>query len=75
MKKKAIITWNSQNGVVMGINLEETADISALEERLNTEKPKDPTKILSELIVQEDLDFFNPVDVATSNYKIRFLDD
>tara|TARA_Y100000361_G_C10944114_1_gene230319 strand:- start:174 stop:401 length:228 start_codon:yes stop_codon:yes gene_type:complete len=75
MKKKAIITWSSKNGVVMGAKLEETVDIKAIEDRLNEELPKDPTKLLSEFMTQEDLDFFNPVDVETSNYKIKFLDD
>jgi hypothetical protein len=75
MKKKVIISWNSKNGVVMGVKLEEGVDIQAMEDELNGENPKDPTKLLSKYIEKEDLDFFNPVDVETSGYKIRRLDE
>ena len=50
-------------------------DIQAMEDELNSENPKDPTKLLSKYIEKEDLDFFNPVDVETSGYKIRRLDE
>jgi len=73
MKNKVIISWNSKNGVVMGVKLEEGVDIQAIEDELNSENPKDPTKLLSKYMDQEDLDFFNPVDVETSGYKITKL--
>ena len=74
MKNKVIISWNSKNDVVMGVKLEEGVDIQAIEDELNSENPKDPTKLLSKYMSQEDLDFFNPVDVETSGYRIKRLD-
>lgn len=48
--------------------------IPEIQEKLNKELPEDPTKILAEYIQKENLDFFNPVDVATSEYKIQVMD-
>jgi len=48
--------------------------ISEIQDKLNRELPADPTKVLSEHIQKDNLDFFNPVDVATSDYKIQVMD-
>jgi len=74
--KRIIITWNSTNGVVMGAKVDEDVAelIPEIQEKLNKELPEDPTKILAEYIQKENLDFFNPVDVATSEYKIQVMD-
>ena len=75
--KRIIITWKSKNRVVMGANVEdEIADkLKQIEDNLNEETPQDPTKILSEFIEKDNLDFFNPVDVETSEYKIQIMED
>ena len=48
--------------------------IQEIQDKLNKELPADPTKILSEYIQKDNLDFFNPVDVGTSDYKIQVMD-
>jgi hypothetical protein len=75
--KRIIITWKSKNRVVMGAKVEdEIADkLKQIEDNLNEETPQDPTKILSEFIEKDNLDFFNPVDVETSEYKIQIMED
>jgi hypothetical protein len=45
-----------------------------IQERLNKELPPDPTKILAEYIEKDNLDFFNPVDVETIDYKVQVMD-
>jgi len=61
----------------MGAKVEdEIADkLKQIEDNLNEETPQDPTKILSEFIEKDNLDFFNPVDVETSEYKIQIMED
>lgn len=74
--KRIIITWNSKNGVVMGAKVDDDVleSIQEIQDKLNKELPADPTKILSEYIQKDNLDFFNPVDVGTSDYKIQVMD-
>jgi hypothetical protein len=74
--KRIIITWSSKNGVVMGAKVnDEMAELAPeIQERLNKELPPDPTKILAEYIEKDNLDFFNPVDVETIDYKVQVMD-
>ena len=75
--KRIIIKWKSKNRDVMGAKVQdEIADkLKQIEDNLNEETPQDPTKILSEFIEKDNLDFFNPVDVETSEYKIQIMED
>lgn len=75
--KRIIISWKSKNGVIMGAKVEDEVaeQLKQIEAKLNEEKPQDPTKILSEFVEKDNLDFFNPVDVETSEYKIQIMED
>jgi hypothetical protein len=75
--KRIIISWKSKNGVIMGAKVEDDVaeQLKQIEGKLNEENPQDPTKILSEFVEKDNLDFFNPVDVETSEYKIQIMED
>lgn len=75
--KRILVTWKSTNGVIMGAKVQDSVveKLQDIENDLNAEKPDDPTAKLAEFIQKENLDFFNPVDVQTSNYKIQIIEE
>tara|TARA_R110002020_G_scaffold245759_3_gene459426 strand:+ start:98 stop:316 length:219 start_codon:yes stop_codon:yes gene_type:complete len=69
--KRILITWKSNNGVVMGAKVEDDVDTNTIQEELNNAKPSDPTEILTKYIEKSNLDFFNPVDISTSQFEVK----
>mgnify|MGYP003307814035 CR=1 FL=1 len=56
---------DSEGGVVVNFGEAE------IQEELNNENPADPTQILTKYITKDNLDFFNPVDIETSDFSVK----
>ncbi len=55
----------------MGAKVEDDVDANKIQEELNNENPSDPTQILTKYIQKDNLDFFNPVDIQTSEFSVK----
>ena len=55
----------------MGAQVEDDVDPNKIQEELNNENPSDPTQILTKYIDKSNLDFFNPVDIQTSEFTVK----
>jgi len=55
----------------MGAKVEDDVDTNTIQEELNKAKPSDPTEILTKYIEKSNLDFFNPVDISTSEFEVK----
>jgi len=55
----------------MGAKVEDDVDTNTIQEELNNAKPSDPTEILTKYIEKSNLDFFNPVDISTSEFEVK----
>lgn len=71
--KRILISWKSKNGIVMGAQVEDDVDPNIIQEELNNENPADPTQILTKYITKDNLDFFNPVDIETSDFSVKVM--
>ena len=71
--KRLLISWKSQNGIIMGAQVEDDVDPKVIQEELNKDNPSDPTEILTKYITKDNLDFFNPVDIETSNFEVKVM--
>ena len=71
--KRILISWKSKNGIIMGAQVDDDVDPNIIQEELNKENPADPTQILTKYITKDNLDFFNPVDVETSNFEVKVM--
>jgi hypothetical protein len=71
--KRILISWKSKNGIVMGAQVEDDVDPNIIQEELNNENPSDPTQILTKYITKDKLDFFNPVDIETSDFSVKVM--
>ena len=69
--KRILISWKSKNGVIMGAQVDDDVDVNIIQEELNNENPADPTQILTKYITKDNLDFFNPVDIETSDFSVK----
>ena len=69
--KRILISWKSKNGIIMGAQVDDDVDVNIIEEELNNENPADPTQILTKYITKDNLDFFNPVDIETSDFSVK----
>ena len=69
--KRILISWQSKNGIIMGAQVDDDVDTNVIQEELNKENPSDPTQILTKYITKDNLDFFNPVDIETSNFEVK----
>lgn len=69
--KRILISWKSKNGIIMGAQVDEDVDVNIIQEELNNENPADPTQILTKYITKDNLDFFNPVDIETSDFSVK----
>lgn len=69
--KRILISWKSKNGIIMGAQVDDDVDVNIIQEELNNENPADPTKILTKYITKDNLDFFNPVDIETSDFSVK----
>lgn len=69
--KRILISWKSKNGIIMGAQVDDDVDTNVIQEELNKENPADPTQILTKYITKDNLDFFNPVDIETSNFEVK----
>lgn len=69
--KRILISWDSSNGIVMGAKVDDDVDTNTIQEELNNAKPSDPTEILTKYIEKSNLDFFNPVDIKTTNFTVK----
>jgi hypothetical protein len=69
--KRILINWESSNGIVMGAKVEDDVDVFTIQEELNNATPSDPTEILTKYIEKSNLDFFNPVDIKTTNFTVK----
>ena len=57
----------------MGAQVEDDVDPNIIQEELNNENPSDPTQILTKYITKDKLDFFNPVDIETSDFSVKVM--
>jgi hypothetical protein len=57
----------------MGAQVDDDVDPNIIQEELNNENPADPTQILTKYITKDNLDFFNPVDIETSNFEVKVM--
>lgn len=57
----------------MGAQVEDDVDPKVIQEELNKDNPSDPTDILTKYITKDNLDFFNPVDITTSNFEVKVM--
>jgi hypothetical protein len=57
----------------MGAQVDDDVDPNVIQEELNKENPADPTQILTKYITKDKLDFFNPVDIETSNFEVKAM--
>ena len=71
--KRILISWKSKNGIIMGAQVDDYVDPNIIQEELNNENPADPTQILTKYITKDNLDFFNPVDIETSNFEVKVM--
>lgn len=71
--KRILISWKSKNGIIMGAQVDDDVDPNIIQEELNNENPADPTQILTKYITKDNLDFFNPVDIETSNFEVKVM--
>ena len=55
----------------MGAQVDDDVDVNIIQEELNNENPADPTQILTKYITKDNLDFFNPVDIETSDFSVK----
>tara|TARA_R100001163_G_scaffold63862_1_gene56728 strand:+ start:195 stop:413 length:219 start_codon:yes stop_codon:yes gene_type:complete len=69
--KRILISWKSKNGIIMGAQVDDHIDVNIIQEELNNENPADPTQILTKYITKDNLDFFNPVDIETSDFSVK----
>jgi|TARA_B100001113_G_C21113602_1_gene624370 hypothetical protein len=69
--KRILISWKSKNGIIMGAQVDDDVDVNIIQEELNNENPADPTQILTKYITKDNLDFFNPVDIETSDFSVK----
>ena len=69
--KRILISWKSKNGIIMGAQVDDDVDVNIIQEELNNENPADPTQILTKYITKDNLDFFNPVDIDTSDFSVK----
>ena len=69
--KRILISWKSKNGIIMGAQVDDHIDVNIIQEELNNEHPADPTQILTKYITKDNLDFFNPVDIETSDFSVK----
>jgi len=69
--KRILISWKSKNGIIMGAQVNDDVDVNIIQEELNNENPADPTQILTKYITKDNLDFFNPVDIETSDFSVK----
>jgi len=69
--KRILINWKSKNGIIMGAQVDDDVDVNIIQEELNNENPADPTQILTKYITKDNLDFFNPVDIETSDFSVK----
>ena len=69
--KRILISWKSKNGIIMGAQVDVHIDVNIIQEELNNENPADPTQILTKYITKDNLDFFNPVDIETSDFSVK----
>jgi len=69
--KRILISWKSKNGIIMGAQVDDDVDPNVIQEELNKENPADPTQILTKYITKDNLDFFNPVDIETSDFEVK----
>ena len=71
--KRILISWKSKNGIIMGAQVDDDVDPNIIQEELNNENPADTTKIFTKYITKDNLDFFNPVDIETSNFEVKVM--
>ena len=71
--KRILISWKSKNGIIMGAQVDDDVDTNVIQEELNNENPADPTQILTKYITKDNLDFFNPVDIETSDFSVKVM--
>ena len=69
--KRILISWKAKNGIIMGAQVDDHIDVNIIQEELNNENPADPTQILTKYITKDNLDFFNPVDIETSDFSVK----
>ena len=69
--KRILISWKSKNGIIMGAQVDDHIDVNIIQEELNNENPADPTQILTKYITKDNLHFFNPVDIETSDFSVK----
>jgi hypothetical protein len=69
--KRILISCKSKNGIIMGAQVDDDVDVNIIQEELNNENPADPTQILTKYITKDNLDFFNPVDIETSDFSVK----
>ena len=69
--KRILISWKSKNGIIMGAQVDDDVDVNIIQEELNNDNPADPTQILTKYITKDNLDFFNPVDIETSDFSVK----
>ena len=71
--KRLLISWKSKNGIIMGAQVEDDVDPKVIQEELNKDNPSDPTDVLTKYITKDNLDFFNPVDIETSDFEVKVM--
>ena len=69
--KRILLSWKSKYGIIMGAQVDYHIDVNIIQEELNNENPADPTQILTKYITKDNLDFFNPVDIETSDFSVK----
>ena len=69
--KRILISWKSKNGIIMGAQVDDDVDVNIIQEELKKENPAEPTQKLTKYITKDNLDFFNPVDIETSDFSVK----
>ena len=75
--KRILITWKSNNGVVMGAKVEDDVDTNTIQEELNNAKPSDPTEILTKYIeksINEAIEVFKGLGAQVKEIELTNLE-